>query len=239
MAAAMPEQIETLTLCHAPQANAEKSKTEFFNFLDKYYDPHVRRRSEDIVREAIGDGGLYFVRRTDGEIVACSGFYRHGVWPVMWGEVGSTLVAPKYRGAGMQRIIYHHTLALNYVGDWPENDTIAVVDETAPDSYTNIERCGFELLTPVPKGLEAAAAERDWSKIHNKEKRVYRLTDCGMGRALDFVADNGAEHYLLNKAGDRRYKLKVEFEYLKYPGMITTCKAIADRLMQSCKDKAP
>jgi hypothetical protein len=214
----MPANFETLRLRHAPVEDPGQSVARFKAFLERVNSPHVLLRADAVIRSVLRDGALFFVENAEDEIVGTTAFYRHGRSPNQWGELGSTAVLPRYRGAKIQRTMYQHITSLMRLSDWPPKPVIAVVDEGAPDSFTSVEHCGFERLRHVPGSLMNATSFKGWGFIETGEQRLYRLSQSGIAEALEFVAANGPEHILTDRAGKPQFWLHVEFSYLRQIG---------------------
>jgi GNAT superfamily N-acetyltransferase len=226
----MPADFESLHLHHAPIEDPGQSVARFKAFLERVNNPHVLLRSDAVVRSVMRDGGLFFVENEDGEVVATTAFYRHGRRPNQWAEIGSTAVAEEYQGAGIQRALYRHIIALMRLSDWPSKAVIAIVDEEAQPSYSNIERCKFDRVYQVPSLLLDAARLENWAFIGTGEKRLYLLSDIGIAEALEFVTANGREHLLTDKAGQARFWLRIDFAYLQQDGAREALIQIAEEI---------
>ena len=215
----MAVEIPQLRLCHAPRSNPRDARGRFDAFITGISDPHVRLRQEEVVIAAVEEQNLFFVEHEAGHLVGTTGFYRHGSESNLFAEIGSTLVHPECRGVRLQMIMYRYIISLEWLAYKPLQPVIAVVDDGAVGSYTNIERCGFVRLDSAPERLRRAKPNQDWTPIESGEQRLYRLTREGIADSLRFVADNGARLTLTNRDGITRFLLSVEFNFLRQQGM--------------------
>ena len=205
-----------LRLIKAPQADPRRSLERFANFLKNHPNPFVTNWDEDVIRSAIGDESVFFVENEMGNVIATTCFYRHGSEDDLWGEFGGTLVDENYRGGQLQLAIYRHIICLKWLSDWPPH-VIAIVDENAVHSWKNVERCGFERLLSVPAELINATRGRNWGSVAERRKRLYQLADQGIVDSLLFVSERGQTHPLIDKNGEYRFRLFVDFAYLAQP----------------------
>jgi hypothetical protein len=233
MVPTMTPRLKRLRLAKAPQEDEAASYRRLMSFLGKYQDTNVSLRSEDVVRSTINDESMFFIENENTDIIATTGFYRHGERPNQWGEIGTTLVDPEYRGVGLQPAIYRHIIVLKLLSDWPPQPVIAVVDELAKGSWINIERCSFKQLTEIPLELLSATPNRNWDKVNSRSKRLYELDNDGIVDAIIYVADNGAHCVLVDKYGNERYTLIVEFPYLRQPGLSRDLRNLADEFRRT------
>ena len=208
--------MERLRLIRAPSEDLDGSYRRFCKFLDSHPNPFVSSRPEEMIRSAIQDESLFFLETEAGEIIALTGFYRHGVEDDLWGEIGSTLVDENFQGCQLQVVLYRHIISLKWLSDWPPH-VFAVVDQKAVPSFKNVEKCGFERLHSVPTGLSRAIPERNWQSISDASKRLYLLPEKAIAHSLLYVADRGRSHPVLDKRGSEVFFLSVEFSYLKKP----------------------
>ena len=211
-----------LRLCHAPRGGDGRAYERFFAFLTGINDPHVHLRPEEVVRAVIEEQNLFFVEKSDGTVIGTTGFYRHGAFPNLWAEIGSTLIHPLYRGFGLQ----HEWLASQVF-----DPVIAVVDLDATASSANIAQCGFKRLATAPKKLMEAKPQYDWSVVGANQQLLYQLEQEGVAAALSFVAQRGAEQRLLNKRTGVHLSLHVEFAYLTQPGVLKELQLEAIRVL--------
>jgi hypothetical protein len=205
----------TLELSYG-QPTAGRAVAAFQKFISGLQDPHVSLRPDDIVRSALNDENLYFIRRSQSTIIGTTGAYTHGVPRARFCELGSTLIAPPYRGFGLQRTIYKYIITKCYL-DEPDRPLIAIVSNDAPDSYTSIERCGFSQRRQPSPELMTAKRNYDWAKVICGEKRLYELTARGLVESLQFVVENGDRVSLKNKVAKKELVLSIAFKFLQRP----------------------
>jgi hypothetical protein len=217
-----------LRLVRAPSENAADSRDRFKRFVEQQNSPFVATRPDEVIQQAVAEQSLFFVLDEQSDIVGTSAFYWHGP-EGGWGEIGSTLVDPRYQGVSLQRVIYRHIISLKWLSNSPKR-IFAVVDEDASASYSSIEKLGFERSATVPTDLVQASGNRDWSPITSGKKRLYLLGDPGIGASLSFVASNGQICLLRDASGTQLHSLTVEFEYLKSPDLAALLNEEADSL---------
>src|ERR1700741_4841587 len=225
-----PVGVEEIILRQAPQENPDETLDRFSRFLANFPDAHVRRRPDEIIRDVIGPGTLFFCENSAGEIVATTGFYLYGERKAAWGEIGSSLVHPSYRGARLQGTMYSHILPLMYFSDWPERGVLAVTDVDALASIISMGRVGFEEIRSIPQDIASLATARGWSKILSGEKRLFVLPKAAIVGSLRFVLNNGKYHPVMNKHGETRYYVRVDFRYLDQSGLREALREEIDRL---------
>lgn len=221
---------KVLRLGQAPLEHLETSVARFLGFLHCFNDPHVRIRPREVLEGVVRDGSMFFLESSDGELLATTAFYRHGDSPNQWGEIGSTLVNPAYRGARIQPTLYRHIIALEYFSDWPSQSVFAVTDTDARASSTNIQDCRFIQRAEAPLGLIQATPGRDWTVVTDNRKQLYVLDDLGISEALDFVADHGFQHMLTDRDGRPRYWMQVDFIYLREPDALAELRRSATQI---------
>jgi hypothetical protein len=227
----MSSRLPSLRLIHAPREDAGASLQRLQSFLDAMKSPNIRSRSEVVIRSAIDDESIFFVETASGQLIAITGFYRHGEPSNEWGELGTTVVHQKYRGFQLQSVLYRYIISLEWLADWPPNSVIAIVDEKAISSWKNLERCRFVRSTTIPHSLMEAKPEQDWSKIRNGQKRLYLITNVGVAESLIFASQNPGLCILRDHDDRASFSLSVEFRFLRQPGVSDALRQEAQNLL--------
>jgi hypothetical protein len=223
--------MKRLRLIRASNEDAEQSYRKFCDFLDSHPNRFVTSRPEEMIRSAIADESVFFIETDAGEVIASTGFYRHGPEDNLWGEVGSTLVDKQYQGCQLQVVIYRHIISLKWLSDWPSY-LFAVVDEKAEHSFKNVEKCGFQRQHSIPVALDRAIPERNWQPVLNGSKRLYILPEGAIADSLLYAADRGQQHPIVDSNGVARFFLSVEFTYLKKANASDVLRSQAQILLQ-------
>jgi hypothetical protein len=224
---------ESLWLRFAPLGDDARSFERLMDFLERFGDENVLIRAQEVFHKVINDGGVWFLETLDGDIVAITAVYRLGNWPYQWAEIGTTLVAPRYRGAQIQSAIYRHLISLMRLSDWPQKFLFAVANNNAVSSYTNLERLKFERVRHVPGSLFFTNGFHGSWSIETGKRRLYLLSNSGIADALDFVAANGPQHRLTDKEGKPRFWFCVNFAYLQQDGARDALKKMAEEIRRS------
>lgn len=119
---------------------------EILGFLRAADDEKLLPRPDDDYRRAIGSG-LFCIARSEGRLIAVAGaFVLSHVEPILI-EMGSCLVAPSFRGFGLQKLLVRARIAAVISLIDPDARILTAITPQNLGSRASILKAGFEPLT--------------------------------------------------------------------------------------------